>query len=136
MGNGCCPCIFNVEPQIRRDLITSMSVKSKDQSDSSIKNAYGKNTLVQQKKLLLTKGKDKAQKEYIYMEDFEEGDGDPVEQIKPAFNPFKRAAGIVLFQRFFSKGDEGEVPEAQRGGKAPIIPGQHEVAGHLGVDVH
>lgn len=37
------------------------------------------------------------------MEDFEEGDGDPVEQIKPAFNPFKRAAGIVLFLRFLAK---------------------------------
>ena len=33
------------------------------------------------------------QKEYISLSDFEEGEGDPVEQIKPAFNPFKRAAG-------------------------------------------
>ena len=101
MGNECCtqccPWIFNVEPQIQSNRKAYISKKTEDSSDSSIKNPYGKNTNVQQKKLLVAMGKDKKQIEYVSVSDLEEGDGDPVEKIKPAFNPFQRSAGNVFY---------------------------------------
>ena len=57
MGNKCCPCIFNVQPKMKK--LGSLSSRSSDLA-SSRSSQYGKNTQVETQKIsLISKNKEK-----------------------------------------------------------------------------